>query len=64
MDDTALGEVAQPQDVANVIAFLASGEARHATGATIDVNSGELRPLSPAGARPRSRRAPSSPSSG
>jgi NAD(P)-dependent dehydrogenase (short-subunit alcohol dehydrogenase family) len=37
--DTALGEVAQPQDVANVIAFLASGAARHATGATIDVNS-------------------------
>jgi 3-oxoacyl-[acyl-carrier protein] reductase len=37
--DTALGEVAQPPDVANVIAFLASGKARHATGATIDVNS-------------------------
>jgi len=36
---TALGEVAQPQDVANVIAFLASGEARHATGATVDVNT-------------------------
>jgi NAD(P)-dependent dehydrogenase (short-subunit alcohol dehydrogenase family) len=39
VDDTALGEVAQPQDVANVIAFLASGKARHATGATVDVNS-------------------------
>jgi len=39
INDTALGEVAQPQDVANVIAFLASGKARHATGATIDVNS-------------------------
>jgi 3-oxoacyl-[acyl-carrier protein] reductase len=37
-DDTALGEVAQPQDVANVIAFLASGLARHATGTTIDIN--------------------------
>jgi 3-oxoacyl-[acyl-carrier protein] reductase len=37
--DTGLGEVAQPQDVANVIAFLASGLARHATGATIDINS-------------------------
>jgi 3-oxoacyl-[acyl-carrier protein] reductase len=36
--DTALGEVAQPQDVANVIAFLASGLARHATGTTIDIN--------------------------
>jgi 3-oxoacyl-[acyl-carrier protein] reductase len=39
LDDTALGEVAQPQDVANVIAFLGSGLARHATGATVDVNS-------------------------
>jgi NAD(P)-dependent dehydrogenase (short-subunit alcohol dehydrogenase family) len=38
VDDTALGEVAQPQDIANVVAFLASGRARHATGATIDVN--------------------------
>ena len=36
--DTGLGEVAQPQDVANVIGFLASGLARHATGTTIDVN--------------------------
>jgi 3-oxoacyl-[acyl-carrier protein] reductase len=36
--DTALGEVAEPADVANVIAFLASGRARHATGTTIDVN--------------------------
>ena len=36
--DTGLGEVAQPQDIANVIAFLASGLARHATGTTIDVN--------------------------
>ena len=36
--DTALGEVAQPQDVANVLAFLASGLARHATGTTIDIN--------------------------
>jgi len=39
VNDTALGEVAQPQDIANVIAFLASGAARHATGTTIDVNS-------------------------
>ncbi len=37
-DDTALGEVARPEDVANVIAFLASGLARHATGTTVDVN--------------------------
>ena len=37
-EDTGLGEVAGPEDVANVIAFLASGLARHATGTTIDVN--------------------------
>ena len=37
--DTGLGEVAQPQDIANVVVFLASGMARHATGATIDINS-------------------------
>ncbi len=37
-DDTALGEVAEPQDLANVVVFLASGLARHATGATVDVN--------------------------
>ena len=36
--DTGLGQVAQPQDVANIVAFLASGLARHATGTTIDVN--------------------------
>ncbi len=36
--DTGLGEVAMPQDVANVVIFLASGLARHATGTTIDVN--------------------------
>ena len=37
--DTGLGEVAQPQDVANILVFLASGMARHATGATVDINS-------------------------
>jgi NAD(P)-dependent dehydrogenase (short-subunit alcohol dehydrogenase family) len=36
--DTGLGAVAEPQDLANVIVFLASGLARHATGTTIDVN--------------------------
>ena len=35
---TGLGEVAQPADIANVLVFLASGLARHATGTTIDVN--------------------------
>jgi len=33
-----LGTMAPPEDVANVVAFLASGLARHATGTIIDVN--------------------------
>lgn len=33
-----LGEIAEPQDIANTVAFLASGLARHATGTTIDIN--------------------------
>ena len=38
LDEIPLGEMASPGDVANVVAFLASGLARHATGTTIDVN--------------------------
>ena len=33
-----LGEMASPKDVAEVVLFLASGRARHATGTTIDIN--------------------------
>ena len=33
-----LGLVAEPEDIANTVAFLASGLAKHATGATIDIN--------------------------
>jgi NAD(P)-dependent dehydrogenase (short-subunit alcohol dehydrogenase family) len=36
--DIPLGEVAEPEDIANVIMFLSSGLARHATGTTIHVN--------------------------
>jgi NAD(P)-dependent dehydrogenase (short-subunit alcohol dehydrogenase family) len=36
--DIPLGEMATPADIANIVAFLASGLARHATGATIDIN--------------------------
>ncbi|MEO1558721.1 MAG: SDR family oxidoreductase, partial [Cyanobacteria bacterium J06632_19] len=36
--DIPLGKIAPPKDVANVIAFLASGLAPHATGTTIDIN--------------------------
>jgi len=35
-----LGEVGKPEDVANVVAFLASDEARYVTGAIIDVGGG------------------------
>ena len=36
--DIPIGKIAPPQDIANVIAFLASGLAPHATGTTIDIN--------------------------
>jgi NAD(P)-dependent dehydrogenase (short-subunit alcohol dehydrogenase family) len=36
-----LGEPTPPQDVAETIAFLASGRARHVTGATIDITGAD-----------------------
>jgi NAD(P)-dependent dehydrogenase (short-subunit alcohol dehydrogenase family) len=36
--DIPIGDVVPAQEVANVVAFLASGLARHATGTTIDLN--------------------------
>lgn len=36
-----LGEPTPPQDVAEMIAFLASGRSRHATGATIDITGAD-----------------------
>jgi 3-oxoacyl-[acyl-carrier protein] reductase len=36
--DIPLGDIAPPEEIGNIIAFLASGLARHATGSTIDVN--------------------------
>lgn len=36
--DIPIGKIAPPEDIANVIAFLASGLAPHATGTTIDIN--------------------------
>lgn len=36
-----LGEVIPPEDVAETIAFLASGRSRHATGATIDITGAD-----------------------
>ncbi len=34
----AMGEWVQPEDIAETVAFLAAGKARHLTGATIDIN--------------------------
>lgn len=36
-----LGELTPPEDVAETIAFLASGRARHATGTTIDITGAD-----------------------
>jgi len=33
-----MGEAAPPREVGNIVAFLLSGLARHATGATVDIN--------------------------
>lgn len=38
--DLALNDLTEPEDVAPFVVFLASGQADHATGATIDVNAG------------------------
>lgn len=34
----AMGDWVPPEDIANLVVFLATGEARHLTGATLDVN--------------------------
>ena len=39
-EDIPFGELTPPEDVAEVITFLSSGRARHATGVTIDVTGG------------------------
>lgn len=39
-NDLALEELTEPEDIAPLVVFLASGHADHATGATIDVNAG------------------------
>ena len=39
---TALGALAEPDDVAPTVLFLASGLADHATGTTVDVNGGSF----------------------
>jgi NAD(P)-dependent dehydrogenase (short-subunit alcohol dehydrogenase family) len=39
-NDLALNRLTEPEDIAPLAAFLASGLADHATGATIDINAG------------------------
>ena len=41
VDETVLGRVADPRDVARVVAFLASEPARHVTGEVIKVDGGQ-----------------------
>ena len=36
-----LGRIAQPEDIADVVAFLASDEARYICGALLEVNGGK-----------------------
>jgi len=38
LGENALGTLIPPEEVANIVAFLASGAARHATGTVIDIN--------------------------
>lgn len=40
VDDLALSELTEPKDIAQMVTFLASGLAKHATGTTIDINAG------------------------
>ncbi len=41
IDETVLGRVADPEDVANVVSFLCSDKARHVTGECIKVDGGQ-----------------------
>lgn len=40
MNDLALDQMTEPKDIAQFVAFLASGLANHATGGTFDINAG------------------------
>ena len=39
-DDTALKRLARPEEIAGVVAFLASDDARYLTGQAIEVDGG------------------------
>jgi NAD(P)-dependent dehydrogenase (short-subunit alcohol dehydrogenase family) len=40
IEHTPLGRIGQPEEVANVVAFLASDESSFMTGATVEVSGG------------------------
>jgi len=40
LKDSAFGEITKPGEVANLVSFLASGKAKHATGSTFHINGG------------------------
>ena len=42
IEDCPLSRLAEPEEIADVVTFLASDESRYITGATIDVNGGRL----------------------
>ncbi len=58
LDDVCMPELARPDDIAPVVAFLASDDARYVQGATIDVNGGLLAHMPGTAGRP-TRAAPS-----
>jgi 3-oxoacyl-[acyl-carrier protein] reductase len=41
VDETALGRIATPDDIANAVVFLCSERARHVTGAVLRVDGGQ-----------------------
>jgi NAD(P)-dependent dehydrogenase (short-subunit alcohol dehydrogenase family) len=52
LEDVCMTELARPEDIAPVVAFLASDDARYVQAATIDVNGGLLAHMPGAAGRP------------
>jgi NAD(P)-dependent dehydrogenase (short-subunit alcohol dehydrogenase family) len=57
LEDVAMTDLARPEDIAPVVAFLASDDARYVQAATIDVNGGLLAHMPGAAGRPSRARA-------